>query len=256
MDQRKQITESKINIAGDHKTPIAEHIDRSYFQYFKKKIKSRDSENLLNDYKNVCIILLYALLNRTNVTFVTADRDILAILLVLSKSLAHDMTFTHMILSSLSEDDKRVILKRNYITRYFSFSEFKKIFNGVYGDIMNVYWKRDYVRFRVKLWDLKRQKYINDFSLNFNESVREMILNMHGPLSCHFAKNDTYGNWIHYHFWPPPPKSPDVLKVLLSLKKRNSLDNIQVPEIIHRETCKYAIDDAAGRLKEYYGFLL
>ncbi len=256
MDHLKRGAENDINASGKPKTLLAKHIDISAFQYFRKKIKNRGSKNLLNDYKNISTVLLFALLNKTNTVFVTADRDLLAIVLTLAESLAQGMTFPYFFLPTLTDQNKHDLFAGKYITRFLDFKDFRKYNENLLGDILNPHWQKDYVSFKVRLWDDKEQCFVEDMVLNFDDIGREMILNMHGSLSCPYAKNDTHGNWLHYQYWPPPLKSPNVVKVLLSVKKIKSRRNIYVPGFIHRQTCKYAIDDRSGRLKEYYGFWL
>jgi len=256
MDRLKKGAESKIDSSGKPKSELARCIDISAFQYFQKKIKNKNSKNLLNDYKNICTIILFALLSKTNIIFITADRDMLAIVLTLIESLAQGMTFPYFFLPTLTDKDKKDLFSGKTITRFINFNEFKQYCEKLLGDILNPYWKKDHISFRVRLWDNKKQDFIEDLFINFDSLCREMVLNMHGPLSCPFAKNDTHGNWLHYQFWPPPLKSPNVVRVVLSVKKVKSRRNIYVPDFIHRQSCKYAIDDANDRLRGYYGFRL
>lgn len=256
MNRLKRSADSDTDKYGKPKPLLAKQIDGSFFQYFQKKIKDRNSKNLLNDYKNVSIILLFSLLNKINTVFVTADRDLLAIVLTLTESLAQGIAFPYFFLPTLTEQDKRDLLKGKHITRFLDFAEFKKYYDNLLGDILNRYWQKDYVSIRVRLWDDKKQCYIEDLIINFENTGREMILNMQGPLSCPYSKNDNYCNWLHYRFWPPSLESPNVVRVLLSVKRIRNRHNIYVPDFIHQKTCKYAIDDRNDRLKDYYGFWL
>jgi len=61
---------------------------------------------------------------------------------------------------------------------------------------------------------------------------------------------------LYYQYWPPPPKSPNVVKVLISVKKIINKTNTYVPDYVHQLRCKYAIDERNGKLKEYYGHWL
>jgi hypothetical protein len=254
MNRLKRAAEDKLDDFGNPKSLLAEHIDIGAFQYFQKKIKNRNSENLLNDYKNVSTILLFALLNKINTVFITADRDILAVVLTLAESLTQGMTFLRFLLPTLSNQDTRDLFSGKHITRFIDFDKFKKYNEGLLNDILNPYWQKDHISFRVRFWDDKKQCFVEDMVINFNNVFREMVLNMNGPLSCPFAKNNTHGNWLHYIYWPPPLKSPNVVRVLLSAQKIKNRRNIYVPDFIHQQSCKYAIDDRAGRLKEYYYF--
>lgn len=256
MDRLKRGAENNINASGKPKTLLAKHINISAFQYFRKKIKNRNSENLLNDYKNISTVLLFALLNKTNTVFVTADRDLLAIVLTLAESLAQGMTSPYFFLPTLTDQDKHNLFTGKHITRFLNFKDFQKYNENLLGDILNPYWQKDHISFKVRFWDNKNKCFVEDVVINFDDMGREMVLNMHGPLSCPYAKNDTHGNWLHYQYWSPPLKSPNVVKVLLSVKKVKSRQNIYVPNFIHQQTCKYAIDDRTGNLKNYYGFWL
>lgn len=256
MNRLKKSAENDFDKNGKPKAQLAKNIDISFLQYFRKKIKNRGSENLLNDYKNISTILLFSLLNKTNTVFVTADRDLLAIVLTLTESLAQGMAFPYFFLPTLTDRDKHDLLDSKRITRFLNFDEFKKYHDNLLGDILNRYWQKDYVSLRIRLWDKKSQCFIEDLILNFDDLGREMVLNMHGPLSCPCAKNDTHGNWLHYLYWPPSLESPNVVKVLLSAKKIINRQNIYIPDFIHQQNCKYAIDDRSGELKKYYGFWL
>jgi len=255
MDRVKRGAESTINSDGKPKTALAKNMDISLSQYLKKKIKNRGSKNLLNDYKNVCLALLFTLLKKQNTTFITADRDLLAIVLTLTESIAQNSTFHFMILPTLSDLDKRNLLAGKMITRFLSFKEFQKKFERVLSDLLNPYWKKNHIYFSIKLWDEQNKSFIEELMINFDSIGQESILHTHGPLSCHFAKNDTHGNWLHYQFWPPPPPpSPDVVKIIVTAKKIINRRNIFVPDAIHKLNCKYAIDDSMDNLKKYYGF--
>lgn len=254
MNRIKNGAISKVDKDGNPKTVFAEHLDISFFQYFQKKVKNRNSDNLLNDYKNISLSLLFTLVYKTNTVFLTADRDLLAIIFTLIESIAQELAFHQLILPTLSDNEKHSLFLGKHITRFLDFKELQEKCEGILGDILNPYWKKNYISFRVWLWDDKRKKYIKDFSLNFNKMSQELILHMHGPLSCPFAKNNSHGNWLHYQFWPPLPKSPNVVKILVSAKKIVNRQNINIPDHIHQNTCKYANDDISGNLKKYYGF--
>ncbi|MBU3924488.1 hypothetical protein KJ854_00955 [Patescibacteria group bacterium] len=257
MSRLKQESENNVsNLTGKPKTLLAKNMDISAFHYFRKKIKNRNSENLLNDYRNISSVLLFALTNKTNVVFATADRDLLAIIWTLAESLAQGITFHYFILPTLTDNEKHDILSGKKITRFLDFKKFKDYNEGVLGDILNPYWQKDHISFRVRLWDNNEKCFVEDMVVNFDNMGRELILNMHGPLSCPYAKNNTHGNWIHYQYWPPPLKSPNVIKVMLWGKKIINRKDIYVPDHIHQRTCRYAIDEKNGRLKEYYGFWL
>jgi len=256
MDRVKRGLDSTINFGGKPKTDLARNMDISLSQYLKKKIKNRGSKNLLNDYKNISLALIFTLLRKQNTTFMTADRDLLATVLTLTESIAQNSTFHFLILPTLSDSDKRDLLAGKMVTRFLSFREFQKKFNGVLSDLLNPYWKKNHICFSIKLWDEKTKKFIEELIINFDSIGQESILHTHGPLSCHFAKNDTHGNWLHYQFWPPPPASPDVVKVIVTAKKIINRRNIFVPDAIHKLNCKYAIDDSMDKLKNYYGFWL
>jgi hypothetical protein len=254
MDRLKSGAENNTDALGHPKSLLAKNIDLSAFQYFKKKIKNRKSSNLLNDYKNVSIILLFALLNKKNTSFVTADRDLLAVVLTLIDSIVQGMAFPYFFLPTLTRQDTNNLLSGKRITRFIDFKKFEEYIDNLRGDILSSSWQKDHIFFKIRLWDTKNKCFVEDLTINFNDLEREMILNMHGSLSCPYAKNNTHGNWLFYRYWPPPLKSPNVLKVLLSAKPIKNRRNVDVPEIFHQQTCKYAIDDKNDKLKEYYGF--
>jgi hypothetical protein len=253
MDGLKKGAESSLDAKGNPKSLLSKHMDKGAYQYFKKKIANRDSENLLNDYKNISLSILYCVLNKRNTVLVTSDRDILAIVLVLAESLAQNFVFPHFYLKTLSDQDKKELLQGNKLNHSIKLSEFEEYYEGVLGDILNPYWQKDHVSFKIRFWDDRLEAFIEDMVVNFDMVGQEMILNMHGPLSCPFAKNDNYGNWIHYLYWPPTQTDLNI-RVELSAKKIINRKNIYVPDLMHQFRCKYAIDDNAGKLKEYYSF--
>lgn len=250
----ERATNEKTN--GEVKTLFAKHLDKSIHQYFKKKIKNNRSINLLNDYKNLSTILLFTLLNKKNTTFVTADRDLLAIILTFAEGLAQGVTFPYLFLPTLTDDNKKEMFSGKRITKFLDFKEFRKQYKNVFDDIINHYCQKDHVSLKIRLWDNEKKCFIEDMLLNFDNAARDIILNLHGPLACPYVKNDTHGNWLHYYYWPPPPKSPDVVKTVLSIKKVKSRYNIYVPDSVHQKTCRYALEDQNNELKNYSGFWL
>ena len=145
---------------------------------------------------------LFTLVEKKGTIFVTADRDPLAIMLTLAESLAQGITFDYFILPTLTDEERKYLFSGKKITRFLDFKKFEKYISNVIGDILNPYWQKDHISFKIRLWDGQEKCFAEDMVINFDSYGRDMILNMHGPLSCPFAKNDTHGNWLHYIVFP------------------------------------------------------
>jgi hypothetical protein len=192
---------------------------------------------------------------KKNVTFITADRDFLAIVLVFVESLSQGIAFNSLILQEMTDIDKKKILRGKKKTLFIDYNKFKTEYNGVMFDILNRFWQKDFLTFKIRFWDRDEQIFIKDLILKFDKNLRILTLNMHGPLNCSCAKNDDFGKWMHYYYWPPPLKSPDVVRVRIE-KKPIVRKNIFISEDEHNNSCKYANDDKNNRLNEYFGFWL
>lgn len=256
MNRLKKDSENEFDYLHEKKTELRQNMDISIFQYFQKKIKNRKSKNLLNDYKNISLIILFIILKKRNVIFITSDRDLIAIVLILCESIAQDLTFNYLILKNLPTEEKQLLLRNRKIKKNLDFTEFKKQYSGVLGDLISRNWQKNYKYLKIRLWDNNKKHFIEDLIIKFDPITRESLIKLHGPLSCPYGQNNDYGNWIHYTFSPPiiKPES-SLVETILSIKNISRKETY-VSDELHKKTCKYAIDDSNDRLNEYYGFNL
>lgn len=249
-----------MNIFGETKADFEKTIDKSFFISFKKKRQAikTNPEKFFNDYKNLSLALIYCLLEQKSVTLVTADHDMVANFYTLIDAISQEVTFKKIILDKLGGNEKREIMDGRKITYYIDKKEFDKTEDGIRTDILNHDWKKDGFYFRVKFWDKISKKYINDFYLVFNEMTRDIFLNFHGNLSCHFSKNNTHIDWVHILYWWPPSSVHDLtyyfIKVVVWKKKIINKNNIFVSKEIHQKYCKYFDADKNNKLYDYVGF--
>lgn len=260
MDKVVKSKNNTINTFGETKTDFEKTIDKSFFISFKKKKQAikTNPEKFFNDYKNLSLALIYCLLEQKNVTLVTADHDMVANFYTLIEAISQELTFKKIILDKLDANEKRVIMNGRKITYYIDKKEFDKTEDGIRADILNHDWKKGGFYFRVKFWDKVNKKYINDFYLKFDESMRDVFLNLHGNLSCHFSQNNTHINWLHILYWWPPSSIHDLIyyfiKVVAWKKKIINKNNIFITKEIHQKYCKYFGADQNNKLYDYVGF--
>lgn len=213
---------NQINKLGKKKSDWENYLDVSFLRRLKKRKSIKNKKNLFfNDYRNLSLILIYTLLNKTNSYFFTSDIDVFCDLFSWLDSMVHQLTFKTILLNQMKEGGKKDLLKRKKLVFYINFNEFKKQCNDLLGDSLADNWKKKRFSLTVKYWDQKKQKFYNELKFVFDEKMRELILHNQGLSLCPFTANNTHGNFFRYlYFWPPySKKNLDTIKVSVQAKR-------------------------------------
>lgn len=224
---------------GEQKKEWENYLNTSFLSRLRKRqsIKYK-GKSFFNDYKNLSLILIYTLLNRTNSYFYTADIDIFCDLYTWINSMAHQMTFKTLLLEQMGEEGNLDILENKKLVFYINFKEFKKKCNDLLGDMIVDNWKKKRFTLYIRYWDQKKQIFFNGLKLAFNENMRDSILNNHGLFYCPFVSNNTHGNFFKYIFWPPKSiKDINTIKVSVHKKSILRFKNANPPKNIHDHYC-------------------
>jgi len=175
-------------------------IDAAYHRSLKKKRKSYRQENYIHDSKNIALSFLYAILNKSNVTVVTADYDLVYHSLNLVDHIIQQMAFMHFILIDTTEDEKKLIASGRQVIKYVDKKKYDDLELGLRLDVLARDWKKGGKKFEVKFWHTKKQKYFSPLLINMTEDMTESITRLFGGINCPQARNIDYGNWIKYHY--------------------------------------------------------
>ena len=221
----------------------------------KRNAIRKSDKNYFNDLKSLSLSLLYCLQEKKNVTFITSDSDFLNIIFDMFSTIIQQSTFDYEILPQLTNEIKLKILNGKTHSFFLNSFEFKKHMDKYTGDAFSDNWKKDYLIFNIKYWDIKEQKYTK-LEFRFNETMRQLFLNSHGNLECPFVKNNDCGSWIHYRYWWPPNSihNINILKVMIRVKNIINKENIRVNNNIHKTICKYPQQDASNQLINFSQF--
>jgi len=236
---------------------LYDFIQSANFKSLKKKreaIKKNDP-NYFNDLRCMSLALIYCLINKKNVTFVTADVDHINLLSNLTETLSQQQAFVYFTLSQLGEEGKKRLLKGDKTTLSLPTFDFIKMREELEGDMYDASWKKDSFCFKVKFWDQDRQKY-RSFSLGFNKNQHEMFLTLSGQLCCPYAQNNSHGNWICFKYWWPPRAPDDLfnLKVEVGTKSIINKRNRYVENEYHNAVCKYVLQDKINDVRSFSQF--
>jgi hypothetical protein len=241
---------------GQHK--LFNFINSVNFKSLKKKREAvkKNDPHYLNDLRAMSSALIYSLIYRKNVTFVTADTDHVSLMSNLIETLTQQMTFRTFILKRLSEDHKRRLIKGDRAIFKFNTFDFVKSREGLEGDMQEGSWRKSSFCFKIKFWDTTKQKY-RSFNLPFNELGREMFLSATGQLACPYAKNNDLGSWLAFlYYWPPqPPDDISTLKVEVYAKSIINRENEAIDNAHHNSTCKYVLQDKSNDLVSFSQFV-
>jgi len=230
----------EINIFGEKGSNYEKYIDESFYRLIKKKKNSikKPHHNQQNDCKNLSLALIYCLLKRKNLIYISSDIDNIAYLFNWIEGVAQQSVFKQIILSrfhKLPDHDKKRWSEGKPISIFVNYEdEFKKLFNGYMTDMLSHDWKKTAFHFILKYWDQKEKKFIK-YKFSFNNLSRELLLTLHGNCSCPYVKNYDYGNWIKYLYWPLLPHNK-YFKILL-LKKRIIKVSSSPNWILHSANC-------------------
>jgi len=220
----------------------------------RQAIREKDA-NYFNDLKSLSLALLYCLQRKINVTFVTSDSDFLNIIFNLFPTVIQQFSFSEKILHKLGEQKKRDLMKGKRLTYFLDSFKFRKEMEKYSSDIFADNWKKDFLIFKIKYWDIPSQKYTT-LDFRFDETTRFIFLNSHGNLFCPCAKNNENGNWLAYMYWWPPDSihSIDVLKVVVRAKNGIIKEDARVSDANHAAYCRYPKEDSKGNLIFFSNF--
>lgn len=233
---------NQINKLGNKKSEWENYLNASFLKKIKKRKSIKSKGDLyFNDYKNLSLILIYTLLNKTNSYFFTSDIDIFCNLFTWIDSMAHQLTFKTILLNQMGEEGKKELLKNKKLVFYIKFDEFKKRCDALLGDLLDDSWKKKTFGLFVKYWDQRKKVFYNEAKLLFDEEMGDLILNNQGLSLCPFAANNTHGNFFRYlYFWPPNSVHDlDTIKVSVQAKRFIYNKNLTPPDEIHDNYCDY-----------------
>lgn len=221
----------------------------------KREAIRKDDKNYFNDLKSLSLALLYCLQRKKNVTFITSDSDFLSIIFDLFATVIQQSTFSMKILPSLDDPKKRDLMNKKRITFFLDSFEFVKHMEKYTADVYADNWKKDFLIFKIKYWDIPTQKYTT-LDFRFDPTIREIFLNSHGSLFCPCAKNNENGNWLAYMYWWPPTSVHNLktLKVVVRAKNGIIKENAFVTDDNHTAYCRYPQEDAKGNLIFFSNF--
>lgn len=221
----------------------------------KRNAIRKDDKNYFNDLKSLALVLLYCLQRKTNVTFITSDSDFLSLIFDIFSTVIQQSSFARQILPQLDDDKKRDLIKKKSHTFFLNSFDFVKYMEDCMTDAFADNWKKDFVIFKIKYWDIPKQRYIT-LEFRFNETMRHIFLNSYGNFFCPFAKNNENGNWLTYIWWPPSSvHNMHILKVVVRAKNGIIKENTMVRDDIHTAYCRYPQEDAKGNLKFFSHFI-
>ena len=158
----------------------------------KRNAIRKHDKNYFDDLKSLALALLYCLQRKTNVTFITSDSDFLNLIFDIFETVIQQSSFAKQILPQLDDDKKRDLIKKKRYTFFLNSFDFVKYMENLMTDAFADNWKKDFVIFKIKYWDIPKQRYIT-LAFRFNETMRHIFLNSHGNFFCPFAKNIDLG---------------------------------------------------------------
>lgn len=221
----------------------------------KRSAIRKDDKNYFNDLKSLTLALLYCLQRKRNVTLVTSDSDFLNLIFDIFSTVIQQSTFNVKILPLLDDDKKRDLMNKKRHTFFLDSFEFVKYMENYMADTFADNWKKDFLIFKVKYWDIPTQKYTT-LEFRFDDTMRLVFLNSHGNLFCPCAKNNENGNWLAYMYWWPPNSIHNMrtLKVVARAKNGIIKQDTLVKDAVHTAHCRYPQEDAKGNLKFFSNF--
>ncbi|MCF7831746.1 MAG: hypothetical protein K9M36_02590 [Candidatus Pacebacteria bacterium] len=215
----------------------------------------KNDENYFNDIKSLALSLLYCLQRKRNVTFVTSDSDFLNLVFDLFSTVIQESTFNVKIIPLLDDDKKQGLMNKKRYTFFLDSFEFIEYMEKYMADIFADNWKKDFLIFKIKYWDILTQKY-HTLEFRFDDTMRQIFLNSHGTRFCPCAKNNENSNWIRYMYWWPPNSihNEQVLKVVVEAKNGIIKEDTRITDTNHTEYCRYPQEDNKGNLNFFSNF--
>jgi len=252
--------ESKKRTTGvifpEEKTLLSVFVDEALPKYYKKKTEAinKKNPNYHNDLKSLALALLFCIQNRVNLHFYTSDSDFVIHLRQWVDSVSHQLTLKYLLLVYLQKNDglKKIWGGIEEATFKMPYEDYLRHEEDIRGDFLANDWKKDGYFFQIHSWDNNRKKFINDIKIHFNSAMEENLYNLHGPFSCPFVSNNTYGNFMASRYvWPPVSGTEGVIEIKVFPKKYRNFHSVYCDKEKHENECVYAVSDK----KRDYRFL-
>lgn len=212
----------------------------------------------MRDIKNLALILYYALSKRRNVTYYTTDGDPIPLFFTWLDSMSMWLTLNVSVLSGLGDEGRRSVMRgetREILLDYLDFVERR---GKMFRRFVSNRWKEAGLRFAVRHWDQNERRFSKDIHVVFTDEMAEELSSAHGNLSCHFTKNDTYGNWLelHYHpYWRPSKPEETQVRVVVNKKSIINRSSRWVAPEEHDKNCSYREEDRTGEMSSWSAFV-
>ncbi len=257
MDLIAKSLRSDTHLYHGPKPDLLKKLDAIKLTGLKKKRKAmrRKNVNYFNDMRSLSLSLVYALLHKENVKFVTADQDFVYFFFELLHAISQQIVFNEIALNTLGKEGvKKVFLGSKeaiFISKNLLMNKIENFMNGLfYG-----YRGFNSSKFSIYYWDQAEQRYYQ-FSFVINKAVRQLFLHAHGSLECYFSKNNEFGAFIAYRYWWPPSTvhNKNFVKILPLRKNIINWESKKVPSIVHENLCKYRRLDRQNDTRNFLGF--
>lgn len=259
MKELMESAHSKEFPDGTIKDELSMMIDNASFKSIKKRKKSLfGNKNYMNDIRSLATIFTYSLINRNNITYISADSDSVAYFLDWSSTLIQQVVFNTKCLEILNRD-RRLGMKKVIDGRkeaiFFEPMDMQKEIAGTTQKFYSNHKKYFSPRFTLKYWNREKKKFFN-LSVNIDDVTRQFLLSSHGNLNCPTTKNDEMGSFIGYkYWWPPADKGSGAVLKILPIVKPISKDNLHMPPELHDSLCMYRRFDLLDDFSHFSSFI-
>ena len=248
--RRRDIRSTSLDPLGKPRTGLLKFLDQLHSRAAKKASKSLHDNHpaYIQDIRSLALVLTYALTNRKNINYYTTDGDIVILFLKWLGSLTMGLALNIFILPKLTNKNKQELLHGKTLEYFIDYNDFVKERIGLMRDLCSDWWKARGFQIKVKYWNQKARQFHN-VSITLTKEMADFISNFHGGLECNFAKNDTLGNWLRYHYYWPP-NNPREKRIKIEVSRKNIINNssyITDPQT-HNKNCRYRKEDKSGNL--------
>lgn len=249
--RRRDIRGTSLDPLGNPRTGLIKFLDQLHSRTTKKAKKALQDNHpaYIQDIRSLALILIYALINRKNVSYYTSDGDAITLFIKWLDSLTMRLALNIFILPKLSSKNKQELLHGKTLEYFIDYNDFVKKRIGLFQDLCSDWWKEKGFQIKIKYWDQKARQFHNAISITLTEETADFISNLHGGLECNFAKNDILGNWLRYHYYWPP-NHPGEKRIKIEVSRKNIINNgsyITDPQT-HNKNCRYRKEDKSGNL--------
>ena len=229
-------------------------------EYIKYQTKKRDAikkndPNYLNDMRSFSLAFLYSILYKNNVIYITSDSDFIELFFILIEGVTDQFVLRTKILSLLSDNEKKDLYKGKPVNLFIDPEEHAKQRSDLMGDFFKDQWKNKSFMFRIKFWDIKKQKYEN-IDITFNDGMRDIFLSTSGNYNCPPAKNSEMSSCFNFKYWWPPEnlQNKDEMRVEVNIKPLISYNNSMVSNQVHDNNCLYSKKDRDNDINFFRSF--